>query len=149
MKVRELLSELDHEVWARVEPKTRKTGIMVFSADWHCNAYLPKGLDKYLDWEIGDLYVEIGDDPETGDQVAILAIPATRLENEHETESSDEEVDRVLVDRIMGIGLLSPRKMFNKKNPRKPRMEKHENQERKQEMAQQAHRTGSRNQPRR
>ena len=119
MKVRELLSELDHEVWARVEPETRKTGLMVFSADWHCNAYIPKGLGKYLDWEIADLYVEIGDDPETGDQVAILAIPATRPENEHETESSDEEVDRVLADRIMGIGLLPPRKMSNKKKSKK------------------------------
>lgn len=80
MKVWELLSELDHEVWARVEPETRKTGLMVWSADWHGNAYLPKGLDKYRDWEVADVYVEIGDDPETGEPVAILVIPAIKPE---------------------------------------------------------------------
>lgn len=80
MTVRELLSELDHEVWARVEPEARKTGLMVWSADWHCNAYLPKGLGKYLDWDVEDVYVEIGKDPETGEQAAVLVIPAVRPE---------------------------------------------------------------------
>ena len=88
MKVWELLSELDHEVWARVEPDTRKTGLMVFSADWHCNAYLPKGLDKYRDWDVDDVYVEIGNDPETHEQVAILVIPATKPERNNESRST-------------------------------------------------------------
>ena len=80
MKVEELLNELDHEVWARVEPKSRKTGLMVWSADWHCNEYLPRGLDKYRSWEVADVYVEVGKDPETGKQTAILVIPATKPE---------------------------------------------------------------------
>ena len=79
MKVEELLSELDHEVWARVEPETRKTGLMVWSADWHCNAYLPRGLGKYTGWEVNDVYVETGKDPETGELTAILVIPAVKL----------------------------------------------------------------------
>lgn len=78
MKVEELLGELDHEVWARVEPETRKTGLMVWSADWHCNAYLPRGLGKYTGWEVNDVYVETGKDPETGELTAILVIPAVK-----------------------------------------------------------------------
>lgn len=80
MKVVDLLSELDHEVWARVEPETRKTGLMVWSADWHCNAYLPKGLGKYIWWEVNDVYAEVGKDPETGEPAAILVIPAVKPE---------------------------------------------------------------------
>ena len=78
MKVVELLNELDHEVWVRVEPETRKTGLMVWSADLICNAYLPRGFGKYIGWEVNDVYVEIGKNPETGEQTAILVIPAVK-----------------------------------------------------------------------
>ncbi len=74
MKVEELLSELDHEVWARVEPETHKTGLMVWSADWHCNAYLPRGLGKYTGWEVNDVYVETGKNPETGELLSLIHI---------------------------------------------------------------------------
>jgi hypothetical protein len=88
MKVEELLSELDHEVWARVEPETRKTGLMVWSADWHCNAYLPRGLGKYRSWEVADVYVEVGKDPETGEPTAILVIPAVKSERRQRCQTA-------------------------------------------------------------
>ena len=67
MTVREILNLLDHEVWVRVRPvgmSRSKPDLVFFSADWHGNAYLPKQLEKYLDWDGDDMYVDMYKDPE-------------------------------------------------------------------------------------
>lgn len=67
MTVREILCLLDHEVWVRVRPRGEvrdKPDVVFFSADWHMDSYLPKRLEKYLDWDGDDMYVDMYKDPE-------------------------------------------------------------------------------------
>jgi len=66
MTLREVLNLADHEVWLRVRPHKHQLvagesdpeDIVVWSADWIMNSYLPPELEKYLDWDADDLSIE-------------------------------------------------------------------------------------------
>jgi hypothetical protein len=79
LTVRDALSLLDHEVWAEVVPENDKgkgLDLTVWSADWHCDQYWPKDLERFLDWEVDDIRVKVGTDPETHRRTPVLVIPA-------------------------------------------------------------------------
>ena len=70
MTLREVLNLADHEVWLRVRPhkhtlvagESDPEDIVVWSADWIMNSFLPPEtgleLEKYLDWDADDLSIE-------------------------------------------------------------------------------------------
>ena len=79
MTVYDMLCLLDHEVWAEVVPKNdqgKGLDLTVWSADWHCDKYWPKDLERFLDWEADDIYVKMGTNPETHRRTPVLVIPA-------------------------------------------------------------------------
>ena len=81
LKVRDVLDHLDHEVRAEVVPEDdqgRGLDLMVWSADWHCDKYWPKDLERFLDWEADDIRVKVGKNPETLGRTPVLVVPAYR-----------------------------------------------------------------------
>lgn len=64
MTVRGMLNLLDDEVNVVVSPPPGTPDIYVWSADWIGGSGWPEELEKYLDCETDDIYVELRDDPE-------------------------------------------------------------------------------------
>lgn len=71
MTLEEVLDLMDHEVWVRVRPHRRDPpdeavlpDVVVWSADWIMQKYLPDELGQYLRWGADDISVEMHDDPE-------------------------------------------------------------------------------------
>lgn len=83
LTVRDALSLLDHEVWAEVVPQTCRPGLyqnnpghMVWSADWIGGSGYQQDFKRFLDWEVDDIRVKVGTDPETHKRTPVLVIPA-------------------------------------------------------------------------
>ena len=79
MTVYNVLCLLDHEVWAEVVPENNQgdgLDLMVWSADWLGDRGWPEDLKRFLDWEVDDISVKVGTDPETHRRTPVLVIPA-------------------------------------------------------------------------
>ena len=50
--------------------------LTVWGADWHCDQYWPKDLERFLDWIVDDISVKVGTDPETHRRTPVLVVPA-------------------------------------------------------------------------
>ena len=85
MTVRDMLNTLDHEVNVVVSPLALGSAdIYVWSADWIGGSGWPEELEKYLDCETDDIYVELRDDPEKEyyHPVPMLVLPVEEEEGD-------------------------------------------------------------------
>lgn len=77
-----MLNLLDDEVNVVVSPPSGSSDIYVWSADWIGGSGYPEELEKYLDCETDDVYVELRDDPEKEyyHPVPMLVLPVEEKE---------------------------------------------------------------------